>query len=139
MAVASLLVLVWTTNFTVIVIGNPSCIVSLLCVCVFFLSFVQDDPVCIAARRDGKTLVTESWVEDSLDIGKVADAKRVGSNCSLFFFISLLYYHFSWKTLSLLFPHKPYNFCPNFVLTAQLFCLYGRSENKNGNSDFVLG
>lgn len=87
MAVASLLVLVWTTNFTVIVIGNPSCIVSLLCVCVcVFLSFVQDDPVCIAARRDGKTLVTESWVEDSLDIGKVADAKRVGSICSLFFF-----------------------------------------------------
>lgn len=57
--------------------------------CVFFLSFVQDDPVCIAARHDGKTLVTESWVEDSLDIGKVADAKRVGSICSLFFFFHL--------------------------------------------------
>ncbi|KAJ8623336.1 hypothetical protein MRB53_031865 [Persea americana] len=38
---------------------------------------VYDDPVCIAARRDGKTLVTEFWVEDSLDIVNVADARRI--------------------------------------------------------------
>ncbi|KAG9459602.1 hypothetical protein H6P81_004110 [Aristolochia fimbriata] len=36
-----------------------------------------DDPVCIAARSDGKTLITDLWVEDSLDMGRLADANRV--------------------------------------------------------------
>ncbi|KAL5983587.1 hypothetical protein ACLOJK_017675 [Asimina triloba] len=40
-----------------------------------FLS--QDDPVCVAARSDGKILVTNLWVEDSLDIGSLAVASRI--------------------------------------------------------------
>ncbi|XP_077218708.1 transcription coactivator isoform X2 [Tasmannia lanceolata] len=38
---------------------------------------VYDDPVCIAARGDGKTLVTDLWVEDSLDFGRLADPSRI--------------------------------------------------------------
>ncbi|XP_068662475.1 BRCT domain-containing protein At4g02110-like [Aristolochia californica] len=38
---------------------------------------VHDDPICVAARSDGKTLVTDLWVEDSLDMGSLADANRV--------------------------------------------------------------
>ncbi|URE27404.1 BRCA1 C Terminus (BRCT) domain [Musa troglodytarum] len=38
---------------------------------------VYDDPVCVAARNDGKILVTELWIDVSLDIGMLADAKRI--------------------------------------------------------------
>ncbi|XP_068660363.1 BRCT domain-containing protein At4g02110-like [Aristolochia californica] len=38
---------------------------------------LHDDPICVAARSDGKTLVTDLWVEDSLDMGNLADANRV--------------------------------------------------------------
>ncbi|XP_072982927.1 BRCT domain-containing protein At4g02110 [Typha latifolia] len=38
---------------------------------------VYDDPVCIAARNDGKTLVTEMWIDDSVDFGRVVDANRI--------------------------------------------------------------
>ncbi|CAL9777400.1 unnamed protein product [Musa acuminata subsp. burmannicoides] len=38
---------------------------------------VYEDPVCVAARNDGKILVTELWIDVSLDIGMLADAKRI--------------------------------------------------------------
>lgn len=38
---------------------------------------MQDDPVCVAARKDGKKVVTEQWVDDSFDLGVLADADRV--------------------------------------------------------------
>ncbi|KAM3339152.1 hypothetical protein P3S68_031238 [Capsicum galapagoense] len=34
---------------------------------------VYDDPICVAARRDGKVLVTNLWVEHSFDVGMVVD------------------------------------------------------------------
>jgi hypothetical protein len=47
------------------------------------LVFGQDDPACVAARAEGKKVVTELWVEASLDRGMLADADRVGlsANC----------------------------------------------------------
>ncbi|KAK1278899.1 BRCT domain-containing protein [Acorus gramineus] len=41
------------------------------------VSEAQDDPICVAARNDGKTLVTELWIDDSLDSGFLADASRI--------------------------------------------------------------
>ncbi|KAL5996342.1 hypothetical protein ACLOJK_026419 [Asimina triloba] len=38
---------------------------------------LQDDPICVAARSDGKTLVTDLWVVDSLDLGRLADVNRI--------------------------------------------------------------
>ncbi|XP_016441021.1 BRCT domain-containing protein At4g02110-like isoform X1 [Nicotiana tabacum] len=34
---------------------------------------VYDDPICVAARRDGKVLVTSLWVEHSFDVGMAVD------------------------------------------------------------------
>ncbi|KAK4273262.1 hypothetical protein QN277_021700 [Acacia crassicarpa] len=36
-----------------------------------------DDPICLAARNDGKTLVTALWVDHSVDIGMAVDATSV--------------------------------------------------------------
>ncbi|KAK1677769.1 hypothetical protein QYE76_038617 [Lolium multiflorum] len=47
------------------------------CTHVIVYGLVYDDPVCVAARRDGKKVVTELWVDDILDTGVVADADRV--------------------------------------------------------------
>uniref|UniRef100_A0A0A9B8S3 BRCT domain-containing protein n=1 Tax=Arundo donax TaxID=35708 RepID=A0A0A9B8S3_ARUDO len=33
--------------------------------------------MCVAARKDGKKVVTELWVDNSLDLGQLADADRV--------------------------------------------------------------
>ncbi|XP_062210986.1 BRCT domain-containing protein At4g02110-like [Phragmites australis] len=38
---------------------------------------VYDDPACEAARAEGKKVVSELWVDDSLDRGVLADADRV--------------------------------------------------------------
>ncbi|XP_058076866.1 BRCT domain-containing protein At4g02110 [Magnolia sinica] len=38
---------------------------------------VYDDPVCVTARGDGKILITDLWVEDSLDLQRLADASRI--------------------------------------------------------------
>lgn len=35
--------------------------------------------MCVAAREGGKKVVTELWVDDSLDTGVIADADRVSS------------------------------------------------------------
>lgn len=43
--------------------------------------------MCVAAREDGKQVVTELWVDDSLDLGVVADANRVSFT---FVFVSML-------------------------------------------------
>ncbi|KAJ8565847.1 hypothetical protein K7X08_008423 [Anisodus acutangulus] len=34
---------------------------------------IYDDPICVAARRDGKVLVTGLWVEHSFDLGMTVD------------------------------------------------------------------
>lgn len=38
---------------------------------------VQDDPICVAARRDGKTLVTGLWIDHSFDVGMPVDSTSV--------------------------------------------------------------
>ncbi|GMI69462.1 hypothetical protein HRI_000615500 [Hibiscus trionum] len=38
---------------------------------------VYDDPVCVAARNDGKTVVTGLWVDHSFDIGMPVDATSI--------------------------------------------------------------
>ena len=38
---------------------------------------MQDDPVCVAARKAGKKVVVDQWVEDSFELGELADADRV--------------------------------------------------------------
>lgn len=50
---------------------------------IFFFFFGQDDPVCVAARAEGSKVVSELWVDDSLDRGVPADADRVhfAANC----------------------------------------------------------
>ena len=55
----------------------------------FFFLCVQDDPVCVAARNDGKTVVTALWVDHSADIGMPLDAASVsfpGVSFKFFFF-----------------------------------------------------
>ncbi|CAN6220015.1 unnamed protein product [Urochloa humidicola] len=47
------------------------------CTHVIVSDTVYDDPVCVAARKDGKKVVTEHWVEDCLELGQLADADRV--------------------------------------------------------------
>uniref|UniRef100_A0A1D1YQN3 BRCT domain-containing protein At4g02110 n=1 Tax=Anthurium amnicola TaxID=1678845 RepID=A0A1D1YQN3_9ARAE len=38
---------------------------------------VYDDPVCVAARNDGKTVVTELWIEDSVDFAALVDPNKI--------------------------------------------------------------
>ncbi|KAG0497360.1 hypothetical protein HPP92_002051 [Vanilla planifolia] len=38
---------------------------------------VYDDPVCVLASNDGKILVTELWIDDSLNFGMLADSTKV--------------------------------------------------------------
>ncbi|KQK14522.1 BRCT domain-containing protein At4g02110 [Brachypodium distachyon] len=47
------------------------------CTHVVVCGLVYDDPVCAAAREGGKKVVTELWVDDSLDMGALANADRV--------------------------------------------------------------
>nr|XP_051213515.1 BRCT domain-containing protein At4g02110-like isoform X9 [Lolium perenne] len=47
------------------------------CTHVIVFGLVYDDPVCVAARGAGKKVVTELWVDDTLDTGAMADADRV--------------------------------------------------------------
>nr|XP_051213510.1 BRCT domain-containing protein At4g02110-like isoform X4 [Lolium perenne]XP_051213511.1 BRCT domain-containing protein At4g02110-like isoform X5 [Lolium perenne] len=47
------------------------------CTHVVVFGLVYDDPVCVAARGGGKKVVTELWVDDTLDTGAMADADRV--------------------------------------------------------------
>ncbi|CAL5208849.1 unnamed protein product [Lathyrus oleraceus] len=47
------------------------------CTHVIVHNLVYDDPVCVAARDDGKTLVTALWVEHSADIGMAVDVTSV--------------------------------------------------------------
>ncbi|CAI8603720.1 unnamed protein product [Vicia faba] len=47
------------------------------CTHVIVDNLVYDDPVCVAAREDGKTLVTALWVDHSADIGTPVDATSV--------------------------------------------------------------
>ncbi|XP_031273937.1 BRCT domain-containing protein At4g02110-like [Pistacia vera] len=36
-----------------------------------------DDPICVAARNDGRTLITSLWVDHSYDVGMPVDANSV--------------------------------------------------------------
>lgn len=47
------------------------------CTHVIVDKIVFDDPVCVAARADGKTLVTSLWVDHSFDIGMPVDAASI--------------------------------------------------------------
>ncbi|CAA6654381.1 unnamed protein product [Spirodela intermedia] len=47
------------------------------CTHVIVFGRVHDDPVCIAAKNDGKVLVTELWIEDSVDFSELANADRI--------------------------------------------------------------
>ncbi|KZV44158.1 BRCT domain-containing protein [Dorcoceras hygrometricum] len=47
------------------------------CTHVIVDKLVYDDPVCVTARRDGKTLVTGLWVDHSLDVGIPVDPTSV--------------------------------------------------------------
>lgn len=38
---------------------------------------VQDDSICVAARADGRVLVTGLWVDHSFDIGMPVDPTSV--------------------------------------------------------------
>jgi hypothetical protein len=64
---------------------------------------LQGDPVCVAAREAGKKVVTENWVEDSFQLGELADEDRVRQSrfsaciklerlCLFFSFSSTVYY-----------------------------------------------
>ena len=50
---------------------------------------VYDDPVCVAARNDGKTVVTGLWVDHSFDIGMPVDATSVSLFCSKYYFFKI--------------------------------------------------
>jgi len=52
---------------------------------------MQDDPVCVAARKDKKKVVTEQWLEDSLELGELADADRVNLASLLHYMLQLAY------------------------------------------------
>ncbi|XWS31806.1 hypothetical protein CRYUN_Cryun23aG0107800 [Craigia yunnanensis] len=47
------------------------------CTHVIVDKIVYDDPVCVAARNDGKTVVTGLWVDHSFDIGMPVDATSI--------------------------------------------------------------
>ncbi|TYH95994.1 hypothetical protein ES332_A12G146900v1 [Gossypium tomentosum] len=47
------------------------------CTHVIVNKIVYDDPVCVAARNDGKTVVTGLWVDHSFDIGMPVDATSI--------------------------------------------------------------
>lgn len=52
---------------------------------------VQDDPICAAARRDGKILVTGLWVDHSFDVGIPVDPTSVSFSFTLLFLFCCLY------------------------------------------------
>ena len=52
---------------------------------------MQDDPVCVAARLDKKKVVTDQWVEDSFELGELADADRVNLASLLHYMLQLAY------------------------------------------------
>ncbi|KAG2552533.1 hypothetical protein PVAP13_9KG467100 [Panicum virgatum] len=47
------------------------------CTHVVVSNLFYDDPTCVAARAAGKKVISEQWVEDSLDRGALADTERV--------------------------------------------------------------
>ncbi|KAL2540443.1 BRCT domain-containing protein [Abeliophyllum distichum] len=47
------------------------------CTHVIVEKLIYDDPLCITARRDGKTLVTALWVDHSFDVGMPVDPTSV--------------------------------------------------------------
>ncbi|XP_059625600.1 BRCT domain-containing protein At4g02110 [Cornus florida] len=47
------------------------------CTHVIVDKLVYDDPICVAARRDEKTLVTALWVDHSFDIGMPVDPTAI--------------------------------------------------------------
>lgn len=37
----------------------------------------KDDPICVMARDNGKIVVTETWIDDTVDFGARADETKV--------------------------------------------------------------
>ncbi|KAL5198063.1 hypothetical protein ABZP36_001575 [Zizania latifolia] len=71
---------------------------------------LYDDPVCVVARKDGKKLVSTLWVDDSLNLGEVADADRV------------LYR-----------PMRDFNGVPG----SESLCIFFTGYQKNGREDIM--
>ncbi|CAN6469158.1 unnamed protein product [Victoria cruziana] len=46
------------------------------CTHVIVHRLTRDDPVCVVAWRDGKTVVNGMWIVDSIDLGRPADANH---------------------------------------------------------------
>ncbi|KAF3974481.1 hypothetical protein CMV_002202 [Castanea mollissima] len=57
--------------------GVDVCQYNQSCTHVIVDKIVYDNLVCIAARNDGKTLVTALWVENTFDIGMPVDANSI--------------------------------------------------------------
>ncbi|KAH9608870.1 hypothetical protein KSS87_002359, partial [Heliosperma pusillum] len=49
------------------------------CTHVIIHEIILDDPVCVAARRDKKILVSSLWIDHSIDAGVLVDAYNVSS------------------------------------------------------------
>lgn len=47
------------------------------CTHVIVHGLTYDDPICAAAKKDNKMLVTDLWVVDSLDMGMLADSTKI--------------------------------------------------------------
>ncbi|KAK9747632.1 hypothetical protein RND81_02G004400 [Saponaria officinalis] len=47
------------------------------CTHVIVYNLLRDDPICVAARRDGKALVTDLWITHSFEAGMLADTSSV--------------------------------------------------------------
>lgn len=44
---------------------------------IIVMYLIQDDPLCVAARKDCKTIVTGLWVDHSFDAGMPVDPTTV--------------------------------------------------------------
>lgn len=42
---------------------------------------MQDDPICAAARKDGKIVVNGLWVDHSFDMGMAVNPNPVSFSC----------------------------------------------------------
>ncbi|XP_076900431.1 BRCT domain-containing protein At4g02110-like [Bidens hawaiensis] len=47
------------------------------CTHVIIDKLVYDDPICVAARRDGKILLSSVWIDHSFDVGAPVDATSI--------------------------------------------------------------
>lgn len=55
---------------------------------------MQDDPICVAAREEGKTVVTGLWVEHSFEIGMPVDPASVSFTSTFIFATAYMLKHY---------------------------------------------